>query len=278
MSGRLFGLDVYDPVLTELFREDRLSILALQHALRAKRREYSYLEIGSHLGGSLQPFLRDPACRAAYSIDPRPLSQPDARGVSFHYPENSTARMLDTLRPAYREALAKLRTFDLDARDVPSDQIELSPDLCFIDGEDTDGAARSDFESCLRLGRSDAVIVFSNLQLIFGGFQRCLELLDERGVPYRAYALPLKLGVIELGASELWRDPVVHDRLASVAAPLFIAENLAHYRDGILALQRLPGARLARRVLIALGLGRGLEPRANPRAGEFSRKSDGAVS
>ena len=276
MTAGPFGLDVYDAVPTELFRDDRLSLLALQHALRSRRSEYAYLEIGSHLGGSLQPFLRDRACRVAYSIDPRPESQPDERGVDFHYPDNSTARMLETLRPRYEAELAKLRTFDLDARNVPTEQIGPSPDLCFIDGEDTDAAALSDFESCLRMGRPDAVIVFSNVQLIFRGFQRSLDLLAERGQAHRAYVLPLKLGVIELGAGELWRDPAVHERLASAAAPLFIAENLAHYRDGILALKRLPGAAVARRLLVGFGLGKGLEPRGNPRAGEFGRKSDEA--
>ncbi len=273
MNASPIGLDVYDAVLTELFREDRRSILAVQQALREARGRYNYLEIGSHLGGSLQPFLRDPACLRAYSIDPRPLAQADVRGVQFFYPENSTARMLDALRSSYEPELAKLRTFDVDARDVRAEDLPALADLCFIDGEDTDAAALGDFKSCLRLAGPDSVILFSNVQLIFRGFQRSLDLLAERGLAHRAYVLPLKVGVVELGAGGLWRHPAVHERFASAAAPLFIAENLAHYRDGILALQRLPGAKLARRILLRLGLGRGLEPRANPRSGEYASKS-----
>ena len=265
-----FDVGIYDNVVTELFEQDRRSLLAVQDAVRRRLPSYSYLEIGSHLGGSLQPFLHDPVCLHVYSIDPRPPTQPDQRGVAFAYPENSTQRMIEMLTPAYGPALAKLRTFESDARDVPG--VDAPPDICFIDGEHTDAAVLSDFRSTLRLAAPNAVIAFDDLNIIFRGYAQCLAYLREQRIEHRSYVLPMKIGVIELRDSRLWSDAVIVDRLASVEAFLFLAETLGHYRDGILALKRLPGAELVRRVVARLPFGGALRPRANPYSGEYTRK------
>lgn len=272
MPAQALDVSVYDAVHTQLYPEDRASVLALQLSLRARRGTYAYLEIGSHLGGSLQPFLADPACEAVYSIDPRPAAVPDERGVAFPYPQNSTERMIRTLEPVFGGALSKLRTFDSDASDVPVEMIAREPDLCWIDGQLTDAATLSDLDACLRLARHDAVIGFANVHIVFRGFRRCVDLLWERGIAHRAYVLPLKIGVIELGPGELWREPAVHERLATATAPLYMAETLAHYRDGILALKRVPGARLARWMLLRLGKGKGLEPRRDDAPEHFGSR------
>lgn len=255
-----FDLSVYDPVDTQLFREDRLSLLALQAAFRRWKRPYTYLEIGSHLGGSLQPFLADPECALVISIDPRPPTQPDERGVDFSYPGNSTERMLEALRPTYAASLGKLRTYDSDAAGVTA--IPSPPDICFIDGEHTDAAVRSDVASCFRLGATTGVLAFDDLHVVFRGYAAVLADLRRRRVAHRAYVLPRKIGVIELGPIDLWRDAAIQERLASPEAFLFVGETLAHYRDGILALKRVPGAGLARRILTMLPGGRGLRPRS----------------
>ena len=57
-------------------------------------------EIGSHLGGSIQPYLLNSASLRIYSIDPRPPSQPDERERDWYamsYPENSIELMLGNL-------------------------------------------------------------------------------------------------------------------------------------------------------------------------------------
>src|SRR5262245_59764310 len=77
---------------------DKRSLLACQLAVRHLRDSYVYLEIGSHLGGSLQSHVLDDRCEHIFSIDKRPARQPDERGQDDQYPDNSTDRMLDNLK------------------------------------------------------------------------------------------------------------------------------------------------------------------------------------
>ena len=88
---------LFDPIPTQSSKGDRMSWLALQGAVRRAAPSYTYLEIGSHLGGSIQQHWIDPRCSLIYSIDKRPLEQPDDRGAVFAYAGNSTARMLGNL-------------------------------------------------------------------------------------------------------------------------------------------------------------------------------------
>src|SRR5262249_19322246 len=134
---------------------------------RRTGRGYTYLEIGSHLGGSLQQHLVDPLCRTIISIDKRPPSQPDDRGMRFAYEGNSTERMRDHLRAVAPDQLGKLVCFEADARDLDPCQIPERPQLCFIDGEHTRSAVRSDFAFCLRVCDPDGAIYFHDASIIF---------------------------------------------------------------------------------------------------------------
>src|SRR4051812_41629786 len=82
-------------VESETTQEDKRALLALHLACRRRKPEFRWLEIGSHLGGSLQALVQDPACVGIESIDPRPEQFPDERLGTMRYRENSTARMLD---------------------------------------------------------------------------------------------------------------------------------------------------------------------------------------
>ena len=62
-----------------------------------KRGNYKYLEIGSYLGGSLTPFLMDPACQLVLSIDDRGRVLPDERAINYDYTAVTTQSMLDNL-------------------------------------------------------------------------------------------------------------------------------------------------------------------------------------
>ena len=42
---------------------DKISLLRLQNLVRCKKDGYVYLEVGSHLGGTLVPHLIDPQCK-----------------------------------------------------------------------------------------------------------------------------------------------------------------------------------------------------------------------
>jgi hypothetical protein len=83
------SVDLFDGIPSQTSLADRRSLLAVQRATARRHPEYAYLEIGSHLGGSIQPYLLDPRCSAISSIDPRPSEQPDDRSPGFvvRYPE-----------------------------------------------------------------------------------------------------------------------------------------------------------------------------------------------
>lgn len=66
-------LSLFDAVETQSCDGDQLAWLAIQRSLRSVG-GYTYLEIGSHLGGSLQQHVVDPKCNWIVSIDRRPVS------------------------------------------------------------------------------------------------------------------------------------------------------------------------------------------------------------
>jgi hypothetical protein len=91
VDNRILSLDVtlFDAVPSQTYLEDRVSLLLLQRCIR-RSGGHVYLEIGSHLGGTLQTHLSDTRCELIYSIDKRPLVQADEYSGASHYPENST--------------------------------------------------------------------------------------------------------------------------------------------------------------------------------------------
>ena len=115
--------------------EDKQSFLAVQLAVREIFPGYNYLEIGSYLGGSIQPHLIDENCAKIYSIDKRPPQQSDERGLDYVYQNNSTAQMLEQLKTVAPEKLDKLVTIDGDTRELKTSEITEKIQFCFIDGE-----------------------------------------------------------------------------------------------------------------------------------------------
>lgn len=84
-------LRLFEKIPSQTTDPDKGSLLACELAVREIKPDYNYLEIGSYLGGSIQPHLLDDKCGRIYSIDKRPVSQPDARGYDWVYQNNSTA-------------------------------------------------------------------------------------------------------------------------------------------------------------------------------------------
>ena len=124
----------------------------------AKIGTYNYLEIGSYRGGSLTPFLMDPACKMILSIDDRGRVLPDERGISFDYTGITTQSMLDDLNHC-GITTDKLRTFDGSIRTL-IDDYTASFDLAFIDGEHTDEACFRDFLWALPLVKPNSIVIF----------------------------------------------------------------------------------------------------------------------
>lgn len=248
MTSVDLDIGFFDAVPTQLSSPDRRSILTVQQLVAARLGEYAYLEIGSYLGGSLQPHLRDERCVAVYSIDTRPAFQPDERGEKFEYPDNTTQRMLDTLAPAYGRHLRKLTCFERGAADVTTGDVPVRPQLFLIDGEHTDRAVLSDFRSCLRLAERPCVVMFDDAHIVYRGVRECIDELRRRGEPHRAYVLPEKIAVIEVGELGLHREPLLLEQLASADAYLFATDALDHYRRWVMAIKDVPGVRLVRRI------------------------------
>jgi hypothetical protein len=206
-------LGLFEKIPSESSATDKRSMLACQLATRELVTSYGYLEIGSHLGGSLQPHLLDPRCERIVSIDKRPPKQPDSRGLTYRYPNNSTERMLDLLREVSADQLNKVNCIDADVRELTSNAVAGPIHLCFVDGEHTDEAMLADFEFCLSaLGESGA-IVFHDANILYDGLTEAIRRLEQRKRPFHAYNLPDALFVIEVGSFPLHRNEHVHERL-----------------------------------------------------------------
>lgn len=152
--------------------------------------DYTYLEIGSHLGGTIQPHYVDPRCKLIYSIDKRPALQPDERGRNFEYAANSTAKMLTNLNTVFPfVSTEKLTTFDCDACEVDPVKIAEKPNICFIDGEHTNTAVCSDFNFCLKVCHPNAIIAFHDTYLVFKGIEEIKNYLRSKSIKFQGSML-----------------------------------------------------------------------------------------
>lgn len=223
-------LRLFEKIPSQSTDHDKRSLLAIEHAARELCPEYHYLEIGSYLGGSIQPHLLDPRCRRIYSIDKRPYSQPDARGFDFVYENNSTARMMEKLA-AVSEKREKITTIDGDSGSIDPSKIHDKIQLCFIDGEHTDEAVVSDFNFCLRVLADNGAIVFHDAQITYNGIADCIAYLEQNDIKFTAYALPNIVFVIEIGDFPLHKNVAISERLRdNHRSFLFALQNNDHYR------------------------------------------------
>jgi predicted O-methyltransferase YrrM len=215
-DDRFTALDtrLFEHIPSSTTEDDRRSLLALHDSVAAGGR-LSYLEIGSHLGGSLQPALVDPRCVRIVSIDPRPQAQPDDRPnlAEVAYEGNSTERMLENLRGVPGADLSKLETFEASTEELDPETFA-PPDLCFIDGEHTNEAALRDARFCRAVMRGRGVIAFHDSYAVEEGI---LAFLREAPRPHRAYSLRSSVFVVELGVERSpLDDPRVRGQLYRV--------------------------------------------------------------
>lgn len=211
-AGRLAALDeewFFRHIETQSNPNDRRSWLALQRAIRPGG--YAYLEIGSHLGGSIQQHVIDPLCERIYSIDPRPDVVPDDRGFEFEYQGNSTARMMSNLTAVTPLAETKIATFDSDARDVPMEILEPKPLLCFVDGQHTKDAVVSDFGSCLRAVSDGGAICFHDDNVVWPALVQVESMLRATGTPHTLRKLPGTTFAVMLDGCTAISDPYIRD-------------------------------------------------------------------
>jgi hypothetical protein len=213
LAARVAALDttLFARIESQTTEPDRASLLAL-HAAIAERGPFRYLEIGSHLGGSLQALVADPRCTEIVSIDTRPDSQPDDRGGRFAYDGNSTERMCGLLDEVPGADLSKLRTFEVGTDELPVEELPGAPALCLIDGEHTREAALRDARFCLEALDGTGVIAFHDSNVVQSAIDDFVRSLGDR--PHAAFQLPDSVAVVQVGADDLPHSPWVQRALA----------------------------------------------------------------
>jgi hypothetical protein len=191
-SQRVDSLDtsLFATVLSQTTEEERRTLLAVQRAIARRFGTYTYLEIGSYLGGSLQPHVADARCTKIFSIDPRPDCPPDDRvpGDGIEYAGNTKQQMLSGLAAVDPQGVSKIVCCDSDAQDVPPSSISPSPHIAFIDGEHTHAAALSDFAFCDTVVK-DGVVLFHDFDVIHSAVYQICSTLQQSGKRH----LPLRL-------------------------------------------------------------------------------------
>jgi len=201
-----FDLSLFHEIPSQTDDNDRKSLLVIQNAVRNSKESYVYLEIGSHLGGSIQTHLLDPRCRKIYSIDKRPEIQLDERWPEGDkYPGNCTKAMIDNLKRISGD-LTKITCFDCDASDINITGIEPKPDICFIDGEHTSEKTISDFNFCKSVLNANGLIVFHDSSVIFKAIRTIIADLKRRGEKFKRYFLCGSIFIISFADAVINED------------------------------------------------------------------------
>jgi hypothetical protein len=202
-------LSVYKAILSSTSTGCKRSLLAVQRATAKKHKKYAYLEIGSHLGGTIQPHLVDDRCRRIYSIDPRPSQVMDDRSPGYiaHYDNNSTERMLTMLGSLGYGDLTKIECFELDASEVDPEKIRPRPEIVFIDGEHTKSAVISDFQFCSKVVSENGTIMFHDVKVIYPAILDICSLLDKKHHSHVALRLEGLIFAIFFDSDLVHADP-----------------------------------------------------------------------
>ncbi len=193
----LADLSLFEYIESETSTGDKRSLLALKELVAADG-PFTYLEIGSHLGGSLQPFVADERCIAIVSIDSRPASVPDKRlaeAERFHYPGNSAERMRSLLAAIPGADVSKIQTIDASTERIDPASIQATPALCLIDGEHTDIAALRDAVFCAAVAPR-ALIAFHDRGVVGRGLSAFMRAVGGSGHP-----LPDSIFVVDLACT-----------------------------------------------------------------------------
>ena len=200
---------------------DRRALLALHAAAADVCGRFSYLEIGSYLGGSLQVLMRDPRCRNVISIDPRLATTPDDRGGPWTYEDNSTSHMLELLGEIPDVDIGKLTTFETTTATLSPAELTVRPDYCFIDGEHTHEAVLRDAHFCAEAIDGAGVIAFHDFVIVGSAISAFLREYWREvsfAVPFSAPRNPSFGGgvfAVEIGGRGLLRHSAVRRALGS---------------------------------------------------------------
>lgn len=169
------------PIASQTSDADKVALLKIRALMP---RGYAYMEIGSFMGGSLVPFLRDPACALVTSIDTRPMEAiADERPGEFVYGVTLQV-MLDELLKA-GVPTDKLSNFVGSIDQYSGPYTGERHDLLFIDGEHTDVACFRDFVHGFKFLKPSSIVVFHDTTLASKGIRCALEFLRVSRVSFR---------------------------------------------------------------------------------------------
>jgi len=151
------------PIVSQTSIYDKNVLIEIINFLSKDNMKFKYLEIGSYLGGSLTPFLKNDYCSLVFSIDKRNQNLEDERGKIISYKNTSLNQMLDNLKK-FNLNTKKLKTFNGDVKNFKK---KIKFDLVFIDGIHTDINTFSDFLNSLKLLKKNGIILFHDSSIIF---------------------------------------------------------------------------------------------------------------
>ncbi len=217
LDSRLFSF--LDAMLGEW---DRRALLALHGSIVDSYGVFSYLEIGSYLGGSLQVVMRDPRCEHVMSLDARTAVTPHEHSdVEVVYENNDTEQMLTRLRTLPDVAMGKLTTYDAGTDLLHVSELPVQPTYCFVDGEHTSDAALRDAYFCAEAMRGVGVIAFHDFTVVGSAISNFLR--DNWHEVSFALAFPGPSSptggggvfAVELGGSGILRHPLVNRAIDS---------------------------------------------------------------
>jgi Methyltransferase domain len=174
------------PVASQTSNIDKEILLALQRLLASVTGRYNYIEIGSFMGGSLAPFILDPKCKNAYSIDERERQQPDERGIMYDYGGVTSTTMLNELKKH------GLRTDKVTVHDGSIESFRpgfQKFDMGFIDGEHTDEGCFRDFTWLLPVMKRNSIIAFHDNVLVYRALKLILIFLNARKIKHHIHTM-----------------------------------------------------------------------------------------
>jgi hypothetical protein len=191
---------------------DKVSFLRLQATISETFSQYVYLEIGSHMGGTLLPYLLDVNCDKAISIDLRPESQKDERGRRFYYATDAEAEMLTRLKEAAGDlTLKKVSTFNCDIKDLDPKALP-TVHIALVDGEHTNAACFSDADCLLNVMNPDSILAFHDANLVIDAILNFERMLSRMKIEHFLRFLPDCVAAIGLGKMA----ETVRDKFAAV--------------------------------------------------------------
>lgn len=192
------------------------AFIAVQRLVR-EIGQYSYIEVGSARGASLEPHLIDPKCDSAMSIDLRVVQQWDERGTHFYYAGETTSGMIrDLQKHCTAQELTKLQTVDGSSAEIGKLVREGKRfQIGLIDAEHTNTAVFDDFANLYPAMANDSCILFDDANLVFAAIENAGRALQLLGQPYETIYMRPRNAAILVGNFVKLKSQIAADWIVS---------------------------------------------------------------